>query len=442
VTEVARERRQAPWRWAVWSLRTPALLVIAAVDAAALTCLGVVLASSWEPGDLGVAAALLLCAVIGTEGARHVERRRRSSGTLHKDLRPVWVLAAVLLLSLPVALLFTVVQATWWRVRTGRCTPYRWFFSTAVSLLGVVAAHHVGDGGVRLLAHTGLTAPDALGVSMVLAALAYLLTDVLLCAVAIYTLEPGSSARDAFGGPAEWAVDAVAGGLACVVATASLVSPWLVFLAVPVTMTAQRALLLRQLETEISIDKKTEVASFPWWRQRAEYLLHRVASRHDRMAILFVDIDHFRAVNTAYGHLVGDHALRAVAATMRSLTRKRDIVGRFGGEEFVIALPGVTMAEAFDVAHRIRTTIAATPLTVSVNGAESDTVEVRLTVSIGLASYPETGQTLDELLEMADRALYTAKSAGRNRVVRADMAFSTVPQRSGGLSLDKALNNT
>lgn len=407
-----------------------------AVDLAAICFLVVVLRHGVDVGDWAIATALTVCGVVGTEGARRVERRRRSSGALHKDLQPVWTLAAAILFPLSLALVFAVVQSAWWRIRTNRCTPHRWFFSTAVTVLGVVAAHTVVTQLPPALQAAGWRQADAWGLAMALAAVSYVAVDILLCAVAIFALVPGSTPRDAFGGPAEWSVDIVAGGLACVVATASTVVSWLALLAVPVTLTAQRSLLLRQLEVEVHTDRKTELASFPWWREQTETLLGRIGTDGRRLAVLFIDIDDFRMVNAHYGHLVGDRALRAVAEAMQRLTRRDGLVGRFGGEEFVIAVPGVDMDQAYEVAERIRTEVANTPLTVSVDGQGSETVTVRLTVSIGLATYPESAQTLDQLLEAADRALNIAKVTGKDRTVRAKAVDHA---RTVGRSTDAAL---
>jgi diguanylate cyclase (GGDEF)-like protein len=427
------------------------LAYLLAVDLVAIFSVVTVVRHGVEVGDWAVAIALTVCGIVGTEGARRVERRRQSSGALHKDLQPVWTLAAAILFPLSLALVFAVVQSVWWRIRTNRCTPHRWFFSTAVTVLGVVAANTLMSRLVPALREAGLTQANAWGLAMVLAAVSYFAIDILLCAMAVLILVPGSTARDAFGGPAEWSVDMVAGGLACVVATASTTVPWLALLAIPATLTAQRSLLLRQLEVEVHTDRKTELASFPWWREQTEALLARVTAANGRLAVLFIDIDDFRKVNANYGHLVGDRALRAVAEAMQRLTSRDGLAGRFGGEEFVVAVPDVDVDRAYEVAERIRAEVANTPLEVYVNGEGSGTVTLRLTVSLGLATYPESGQTLDHLLELADRALRVAKATGKNRTVRADTmdqagALATSPEvalrrAERTRSLERALRN-
>jgi diguanylate cyclase (GGDEF)-like protein len=140
-----------------------------------------------------------------------------------------------------------------------------------------------------------------------------------------------------------------------------------------------------------------------------EQLAREVAqASRDRepLAVLVVDADHFKKVNDEHGHLVGDEVLKAVAAAIVAETRAGDLCARIGGEEFCIALPRATRAEALDVAERIRVAVAALDA-----GAP-------ITVSIGLGLAPATGGTSlpTAVLARADAALYEAKRHGRNQV--------------------------
>jgi len=128
-------------------------------------------------------------------------------------------------------------------------------------------------------------------------------------------------------------------------------------------------------------------------------------------SLLMLDIDLFKTVNDTFGHLAGDEALRQFAALVRSEVRPVDQVARYGGEEFTVILPETTAAGAMAVAERMRDIIATHPVTV----AEGKTVD--LTVSIGVAAFPEDAESEEMLIGAADRALYTAKE-GRNRVCR------------------------
>jgi diguanylate cyclase (GGDEF)-like protein len=128
------------------------------------------------------------------------------------------------------------------------------------------------------------------------------------------------------------------------------------------------------------------------------------------LSLLLADVDHCKAVNDTHGHPVGDDVLRQVAARLRSAVRSDDIIGRVGGEEFAILLPGTPLDAAVEVVERARAAV----------GAITD--PVRLTTSIGVASLPLLAANADDLLAAADRGPYRAKNSGRDRVVVADRA--------------------
>jgi diguanylate cyclase (GGDEF)-like protein len=132
-------------------------------------------------------------------------------------------------------------------------------------------------------------------------------------------------------------------------------------------------------------------------------------NRHS-FALLVVDIDHFKRVNDTYGHQKGDEVLRLLGDVFRETVRSCDYVARYGGEEFILMLPEVGAAGGLEVAERIRARVA----TERVN-PKGD----RITVSIGMAMFPEHGDRPDMLFQQADQALYAAKKAGRDRVVTA-----------------------
>jgi diguanylate cyclase (GGDEF)-like protein len=125
-----------------------------------------------------------------------------------------------------------------------------------------------------------------------------------------------------------------------------------------------------------------------------------------------VDLDHFKRINDTYGHLAGDLILKAVAETISGAVRHGDAVGRFGGEEFVVLLPGITEPDARVIAERIRASVAQLEVMV-----DHERTMRGLSASIGIATYPATGTTIERLLRAADAAMYRAKAAGRNRVI-------------------------
>jgi len=131
-------------------------------------------------------------------------------------------------------------------------------------------------------------------------------------------------------------------------------------------------------------------------------------------ALLFVDIDHFKSINDIYGHPIGDAVLREFVACVRACLREEDILGRWGGEEFLILLPGTGPERALRVAERVRSSVAAQPLLVR-DGGEIVKKGLHVTCSIGSAACPPQAATRDDLILAADQALYAAKRLGRNR---------------------------
>lgn len=136
------------------------------------------------------------------------------------------------------------------------------------------------------------------------------------------------------------------------------------------------------------------------------------ALRYNRpISVLGIDCDNLKQVNDDLGHKAGDTLLISLVKSIQGQLRNTDILARQGGDEFVVLLPETTAAGAYDVAEKIRAAVAA-------NALALDGKLVRTTISIGVASYPDDGATLDMLLAHADYSMYQAKLAGRNRVVR------------------------
>ena len=142
--------------------------------------------------------------------------------------------------------------------------------------------------------------------------------------------------------------------------------------------------------------------------------LRRCLSYDLPLSVLMMDLDYFKEVNDGNGHLMGSHVLAEVGCLIRETVRVADVSARYGGEEFTSYLVDTDIARAALVAERIRAAIARHRFT-------RDNVTARITISIGIAMLPQHGRTIEQLIGAADRALYRAKAAGRNRVCLADI---------------------
>jgi len=156
----------------------------------------------------------------------------------------------------------------------------------------------------------------------------------------------------------------------------------------PITGIANRYLLVQELEAAFAVSKKD-----------------------GELSLLFADVDQFKQINDSHGHDLGDEVLKHVSGILQNAVRPLDVVGRYGGEEFLVGLPGCGLTDAVAIAERMRSTVESQPF-VSANG-----VTVPVTISIGVAHPLSQTRNLQELIKAADHAMYRAKAEGRNRVV-------------------------
>jgi diguanylate cyclase (GGDEF)-like protein len=191
------------------------------------------------------------------------------------------------------------------------------------------------------------------------------------------------------------------------------VNPVLAVVAVPTVLLARRFIMHAQLLAQSRIDTKTGLLNASTWEREATAEIARAVRMHIPLAVALVDIDHFKAVNDTYGHLIGDKALRAVTDALRGQLRGYDLAGRFGGEEFAVLLPQARGADALNVAERLRAHIAG--LSIPVDDGDESAGCVKLTISVGVASLDGESRELTDMLAAADAALYHAKETGRNR---------------------------
>ncbi len=182
--------------------------------------------------------------------------------------------------------------------------------------------------------------------------------------------------------------------------------------AVPTVLLVRRFMMHAQLLAQSRIDTKTGLLNASTWEREAAVEITRAVRTGTPLALALVDIDHFKAVNDTYGHLVGDKALRAVTDALRSQLRAYDLAGRFGGEEFVVLLPQAREMDAINVAERLRAHIAAMSIPV---GNDIEGPSIKLTISVGVAALDGVSRELTDMMAAADAALYYAKETGRNR---------------------------
>jgi diguanylate cyclase (GGDEF)-like protein len=183
----------------------------------------------------------------------------------------------------------------------------------------------------------------------------------------------------------------------------------LTLLAGQTAMVVEHAQSLADLSARATTDSLTGIDNRATIQQKLEQAMARADRNHHQVALLMLDIDHFKQVNDTHGHQMGDRVLEKVATVLDHSKRINDAVGRYGGEEFAIVLENTGDAGGRLVADRLRKHISDLPL----RGA---TGTFRVTVSVGLAVYPDNGGTTEELVQRADNALYQAKNNGRNQV--------------------------
>lgn len=422
-------------RWALWSLPRRVLVPIMAVELAVVVVLVVQVGffpPELPPGWAVTALVLTGAGVLSTEASLSVERRRHyTDGRPHIDLSSVWAIAAAALLPGPPAAAVVVViyGHLYLRAWLRQAAPHRVVYSIAAIVLAALAASAVV--GTVDLDQRFSTVPGLLVV--VAGLLVYGVVNMLLVVVAMVLSQESLDAGSLRGALGRWdeavlefatlSMGALAAG-----AMAAFGSVYAVFV-LPTLIVLHRTVLVHQLEREASTDGKTGLLNAAGWEVHADRALRRSERADAQATVLVLDIDHFKDVNDKYGHLAGDEVLTAVAAEIRAEVRDEDLVGRFGGEEFIVLLMGLdgdhNPAAARTVAERIRGRIAN--LTVTVRGGR----EVGgLTVSIGGATFPADGSELVQLVEGADTAMYAAKRAGRNKV-RIGVEPEPVPSTGG-----------
>jgi diguanylate cyclase (GGDEF)-like protein len=348
-------------------------------------------------GPVPTASDLTCAALLAFLAAVLIEAGTRRTPEGSPALDAVWTFAGALLLPAPV-LVGLAVAVSGFRSFRDRATPAAAVLRAATVVLACLAARAV------------LRTPElAGGPAAALPALAVLVGAALAYATVESTLAFVTARADP---DATGLLPAATLCVGALVALAVPVNLALVVLVAPALHLMGRAAQVGRLTQAARTDVKTGLLNAGTWHEQAG---RKLAGR-GRAAVLVVDLDHFKEVNDRFGHLTGDRVLVAVADALRAEVRDGDVVGRFGGEEFVVLLAGDVddPGDVLAVADRIRTRITRLCVEIPQDGG---TVTVTgLTTSVGAAVSPDHGQDLRTLLTVADFALYGAKRAGRNAV--------------------------
>jgi len=379
-------------------------------------------------GDLLLFGALLAAAVICIEAIR---RLGQPSG-VSRDLLSAWWLPIALLLPPLYALLAPFAVGAVLYARARRIPVYRRVFSSAaLGLAGAAtsATFHliIPDAefaGLAGHAQAWLTRPSVV-LTAIACAVVFAVVNSFTVAVAAHLADPGEPITKMLWDRETLLLDLTETCVGILVAVTCALSYLLLLVALPPVILLQRSLMHQQLAAAARTDPKTGLLNATAWQREADAELARAQRAHSPLALLLVDVDHFKRVNDSYGHLIGDEVLRALAAELRQQVRESDVVGRFGGEEFTVLLPGTDASGAESIAERLRASAAK----LSVAAADA---RIQVTVSIGVAVLGPHGSDLFELLAAADVALYRAKDAGRDQVrVYAHATGSAKPAQHG-----------
>lgn len=413
---VTRPVRGVP-RWDVCRVPRRVLSYVLAVEAIAAATT----AATWflmpvTRSDWIRFAILAACTILHVEVTRGVERSRHivngAGPSMNTDA--VWCIAAVMALPVALASAIVVLVFTWsWiRVWRGRRPLYRWVFSGATVLIAThvaVVVLLVGPGP-----HPGVSV-SIIAVTVAAAAAAVRwLVNFSLVAGAIVLASPKMRSSQLFENITERVLEIGAFGLGLIAAYLLVNAPILLVGVLLGVVAMHRVVLLSQFRKDAHTDSKTGLANAGWWTEIARRALERATASETSLAVLIIDIDHFKAVNDLHGHLAGDQVLKAVGEALSGSVRDTDTACRWGGEEFAVLLPEVNRVDLATIAERIRLRIRS--LVITIMGSAGPTAVRGVAVSIGGALYPSPGIAgLDELMLAADTALYRAKQNGRDR---------------------------
>lgn len=424
--------------WRLWRAPRPAIAWLLATD----LLVAAWAATAWVTDDadvLGRSALLRFvvfaaCATAHLVGTREPEERRRDADrrTEHVDQTSIWLFAAAIVLPVPLVLVLVGLVRVQ-RYLIARKPLHTFAFTSAAITAAALGVHalatatplHAWLTGQRDLPRE-LSADTLIAAGALSAAVGiYFLAQAVLVGVARGLITGGWSLPHLLGDRRTNLFILTTLGMAVCAGVLQAFAVPLMLIMVPIAVRSTRVeQQLAQKTADAAHDPKTELLNDRGFHPAATVQLcgDRLAGRPS--ALLFCDIDWFKQWNTRLGHIGGDHVLRALAKVLRTTVRESDLVCRWGGEEFLVLLPGATPDEAVEIAERIRLRFATTTLTVKQPaGGQKTTLNPRerdgegFTISIGIAVSPAHGTELETLKDTANHAMHQAKDQGRNQVL-------------------------
>jgi diguanylate cyclase (GGDEF)-like protein len=407
----------------LWKTPLPALILILSIDTLCVTWLALANAFGRPAlSDIGRFILLLTIALAYSEGARRVEvLRRYIADVTFANASSLWCFAAALTLPIGLAGTFAAVLYSYSvigvvRGQGGR--PFQAIYVASTEIIATMVAAQVVThyhAGQSHLAH-GLVGAGVVLVAM----LSYAVVQQALVTTGIYLAQRPSRVLDVMLSRDDQAIEFATLALAALFAVAVVYTPYLSALVLVLIVVLRRSALVRELEVQATRDAKTGLLNAGAWRQEADREMIRAERVSGTLTVLMIDLDHFKQLNDQYGHPAGDATLKRVADCLSETLRGYDAVGRFGGEEFVALLADTDAAVSEAVAERVCQRIRALELS---HGGQ---VSASIGVGVGVAGT----NSLDDLISVADKALYVAKGAGRDQVftIRATPTTHVVPQ--------------
>ena len=416
VLRQATASRRKPSRWlrelALWKTPRSPLVIILSVEIACVTSL--VLANVFgevNSSDLQRFALLFCVAAAYAEGGDRIERFRRFIGSgdipTFANAASLWCFAGALTLPVGLAGLFAALIYAHTLIRAQRhrsAQPYRMIYTGTTEVSAAMCATLVFaavQGGY-----------DGLGQSLrslcavVVALAVYAAVNQALVVAVVWMVVRPARLRDVMFNSHEQVMELTTLALAVLFAVSVVYAPFLAPAALLLIVVLRRSALVHELQVQATRDAKTGLLNAGAWRHEAERELVRAERLEAAVTVLMIDLDHFKILNDEHGHQAGDAALKAVADCITDALRGYDAVGRFGGEEFVALLAGADAVQADRVATRLCERIRGLRL------AHGGTVTASIGVGVGRCD----AHSLDDLVSVADQALYVAKNAGRDRV--------------------------